>query len=188
MKIKYQITLVFVVLLGLLVLINISYFWNILNPVFYRDIINKNASKYKIDPLLAAAIIQVESKYLPKAQSPVGAIGLMQIMPVTGSEIAAKLKINNFQPRDLYVPEINIEIGFYYLSELKKEFGDDLVAILASYNAGRTNVKAWKAGSAKLEISQIPFKETKKFTKSVLTTYRYLRAMQNIKQLLTFKI
>ena len=85
MKVKYQITLVFTVLIGLLVLINISYFWNILNPIFYRDIINKNASKYKIDPLLVAAIIQVESKYLPKAQSPVGAIGLMQIMPVTGS-------------------------------------------------------------------------------------------------------
>lgn len=175
---------IFFNLFVLLAIINTNYFWNILNPIFYRDLLNKNAAVYKIDPLLVAAIIKVESKFLPGAQSPVGAIGLMQIMPQTGREIADKLGIDNFTQRDLYIPEINIELGFYYLNDLKKEFGPDLVATLASYNAGKNNVKNWKGKNAKLSIEQIPFKETRNFTKSVLRTYRHLKFMQKIKQLL----
>lgn len=175
-----------VIFLGL-VLLNTNYFWNKVNPIFYGDILNKYAGVYKIDPLLVAAIINVESKFWTHAKSPVGAIGLMQIMPETGREVAGKLKIYNFHDHDLYVPEINIEIGCYYLDEIRKECGNDQIALLASYNAGKNVVKNWKAAGQKLEIAQIPYKETRNFVKQVLHTYKRLKIVQKIKKMITFR-
>lgn len=185
-KWKRSIVIAILLLAGLL-LINTNYFWNKLNPIFYGDILNKYAGRYKIDPLLVASIIRVESKFWKHAQSPVGAIGLMQIMPETGREIAAKLKFANFHPHDLYVPEINIEIGCFYLNELKMDCGDDQIALLASYNAGKNLVKNWKRGKQQLEIDQIRYKETRNFVKSVSYTYERLKFMQQLKQMITFR-
>lgn len=185
MKKQNLFIIIAILVLASLGLINTNYFWNKLNPIFYGDVLNKYAGRYRIDPLLVASIIKVESKFWTHAQSPVGAIGLMQIMPETGREVAAKLKITNFQPHDLYVPEINIEIGCYYLDELKKECGADQVALLASYNAGKNLVKNWKTGDKPLEINQIPYKETRNFVKSVLHTYQRLKLMQKLKQIIT---
>ena len=187
MKKRNFIIAIVLALFLLVALINTNIFWNTLNPVFYNDLLNEYGEIYQIDPLLVAAFIRVESKFSPYARSQVGAIGLMQIMPVTGKEIATKLRIDNFQPRDLYVPEINIEIGFYYLNELKKEFGDDQVAILASYNAGRTNVRYWMGKDTKLTVAKIPFRETRNFTRSVLSTYRHLQYLRQIKNLVTIR-
>ncbi|MDD5259558.1 MAG: lytic transglycosylase domain-containing protein [bacterium] len=175
-----------VIVLGL-VLLNTNLFWNKVNPIFYGDILNKYAGVYKIDPLLIAAIINVESKFRTHAQSPVGAIGLMQIMPETGREVAKKLKLSNFYDHDLYVPEINIRIGCFYLDEIRKECGADQVAMLASYNAGKNIVKTWKSGSQQLEISQIPYKETRNFISQVQQTYKRLKLVQRIKKLITFR-
>ncbi len=174
------------IVLGL-VLINTNYFWNKLNPIFYGDILNKYAAEYKIDPLLIAAIIKVESKFWTHAQSPVGAIGLMQIMPETGREVARKLKLSNFRDHDLYVPEINIRIGCFYLAEIRKECGADQVAMLASYNAGKNIVKTWKSTSPQLEINQIPYKETRNFVIQVQQTYKRLKLVQKIKKMITFR-
>ncbi|MDD5492157.1 MAG: lytic transglycosylase domain-containing protein [bacterium] len=180
------IVIAIVIILGL-VLINTNFFWNKVNPIFYGDILNKYAGIYKIDPLLIAAIINTESKFWTHAQSPVGAIGLMQIMPETGREVAGKLKIYNFHDHDLYVPEINIEIGCYYLAEIRKECGDDQVAMLASYNAGKNIVKNWKSTGQQLTISQIPYKETRNFVTQVLHTHTRLKLIQKIKKMITFR-
>jgi soluble lytic murein transglycosylase len=187
MKKRNQLIIIATAMIFGAVLVNTNYFWNKINPIFYGDILNKYAGRYKIDPLLVAAIIKVESKFWTHAQSPVGAIGLMQIMPETGREIAGKLKIYNFHDHDLYVPEINIEIGCYYLDELMKECSDDQVAILASYNAGKNIVKSWKGGSQQLDIDQIPYRETKNFVTQVQKTYKRLKLMQKIKQIITFR-
>ncbi len=175
------------IIIALAVLINTNFFWNKINPIFYGDILNQYAGRYKIDPLLIAAIIKVESKFWTHAKSPVGAIGLMQIMPETGREVARKLKLNDFHDHDLYVPEINIRIGCYYLDEIRKECGDDQVAMLASYNAGKNIVKAWKNGSQSLGIDQILYKETKNFVIQVQRTYKQLKLVQRIKKMITFR-
>ena len=187
MKKRTSFVIIFIFMILGLVLINTNYFWNKLTPVFYVDILNKYAGIYKIDPLLVAAIINVESKFWTHAQSPVGAIGLMQIMPETGREVAGKLRINNFHDHDLYVPEINIRIGCYYLDEIRKECGDDQIAWLASYNAGKNLVKTWKQPGQPLEVGQIPYKETRNFVKQVLYNHKRLKLVQRIKQLITFR-
>lgn len=186
MKLRIFIIFLSLLLIGSFVLLQTRFFWDALNPIFYRHLLNQNAGIYKIDPLLIAAIIQTESKFYAKAESEAGAIGLMQIMPATGREIAKKLNLTNFHENDLYVPEINIRIGCYYIYELRREFGDDLVAILAGYNAGKGKVRAWKVSKGRLEVDFIPFSETRNFVRLVLSNYRRLKFMQKIKQIVTF--
>ncbi|MEK7274893.1 MAG: lytic transglycosylase domain-containing protein, partial [Candidatus Desantisbacteria bacterium] len=99
-----------------ILLANSNWFWDMISPVFYKELIYKYSELQGLDPLLVSAVIKVESNFQPYAQSPRGAIGLMQIMPETGKEMAKKLKIKSFTASDLNNPEINLQIGLYYLA------------------------------------------------------------------------
>ncbi|MDI6736461.1 MAG: lytic transglycosylase domain-containing protein [bacterium] len=176
-----------------LILANSDWFWDIVAPVYYEDLVCKYAKNYDIDPLFAAAIIKVESSFYSSAQSPRGAIGLMQIMPSTGKEIASKLKLRPFTVSDLYDPEINIQIGLYYLAKLKKKFNGDLHLTLAAYNGGLSNVKKWLSQkkislpSSKEDMENIPFKETRQFVQAVMWNYQWLKNADKIRRLLAFR-
>lgn len=143
-------------------------------PYKYESIVNEYSSKYNINPLFVLSIIKVESNFDKDAKSAAGAIGLMQITGETGSEIANKIGYENFKTSDLYDPEVNIEMGCFYISDLFKEFNNrDLV--IAAYNAGRGNVNSWlknkeysKDGSS---LKDIPFSETKNYVEKVNKTY-----------------
>jgi soluble lytic murein transglycosylase len=153
---------------------------SIFRPVLHKEIVNRYSGIYKEDPIFVTALIKVESKFLSKAKSPRGAVGLMQIMPNTGREIAQELKLRGFQESNLEDPETNIRFGFHHISKLRKEFGDDDATVLAAYNAGGKNVKDWlKArGGKRLEIVDIEFPETRNFAEDVLSTYRWLKRFQ----------
>jgi soluble lytic murein transglycosylase len=176
-----------------LILVNSDWFWDTIAPVCYEDLVYKYAQKYDIDPLLAAAIIKVESSFYSAAQSPKGAIGLMQIMPSTGKEIASKLNLRPFTISELYDPEVNIQIGLYYFVKLKKEFNDDLYLTLAAYNAGKGNVKKWLAQNrmnlknSKKNIKNIPFKETRQFVQDVIWNYQWLKSTHKIRRWVQFR-
>jgi soluble lytic murein transglycosylase len=107
----------------------------------------------------------------------------MQIMPDTAVWIAQTLNVKDFTPDSLYRPEVNIYFANWYLANLSQEFKGNLVLMLAAYNGGRGNVQKWMSerhwsGDVD-EIDQIPFPETQKFVKSVLTLYqRYLQLYQ----------
>lgn len=141
-------------------------------PFAYQDIIYRNSLKYDISPYLVAGIIRNESKFMPQARSPKGAVGLMQLMPETANWVAAQTKQPDFNERDLEIPEVNIRLGTWYLAELKDEFGDNEVLTLAAYNGGRGNVKNWMKQNgwtlAFQDIEQIPFKETREYVRKVL--------------------
>ncbi len=182
-------SLCFLLICGL-ILANSDWFWDIAAPVYYEDLVRKYARNYNIDPLFAAAIIKVESSFYSSAQSPRGAIGLMQIMPSTGKEIASKLKLRPFTVSDLYDPEINIQIGLYYLAKLKKEFNGDLHLTLAAYNGGISNVKKWLSQKkiplhgSKEDVENIPFKETRQFVQAVMWNYQWLKNAYKIRSFL----
>lgn len=176
------------VLLMLVLLVNSDWFWELLAPTFYEDVLAKYSEEYKIDPLLSAAIIKVESSFYSGARSPRGALGLMQIMPATAKEIAIELKMRPFTTSDLYDPEINIRIGLYYLARLKKEFNDDLPLVLAAYNGGQGNVKKWlKGNKAGYEVKNIPFPETRNFVQAVLWNYQWAKNVQRARKLLQLR-
>jgi soluble lytic murein transglycosylase len=93
------------------------------------------AHRHKLEPSLVMAVMHVESRYYNFAVSPVGAIGLMQVMPETGEELASRLGIRWLGPQTLFEPTTNIRLGVAYLRELSDRYGS-LSTALAAYNWG----------------------------------------------------
>lgn len=169
-----------------LILVRTAWFWDALNPIFHKDLLYKYAGEYKLDPLFIAAIIHVESKFNPVATSHAGALGLMQIKPDTANEIAKELNLDYVNVEELYEPEKNINMGFYYISKLCSEFNGNLILSLAAYNAGITKAKEWAkifGGKSESDImNAIDYPETKQFVKKVLKTYSRFKFIQKIRR------
>lgn len=116
------------------------------------------------------AVIRRESKFRPFAVSSAGAVGLMQLLPSTASDIAVRLQIPE-EETDLNVPEQNILLGASYMMQLVKKFSGDLPRAIAAYNAGASNVSKWNMLGARdwMEwIEEIPYAETREYVRSVL--------------------
>ncbi len=145
-------------------------FWEIVYPLAV-----KRREPGGADPYLVNAVIRAESAFDPRAFSPAGAMGLMQLMPSTGRRLARKHKIRIKSKNDFFDPGINTRLGARHLGALIREFGGALVPAIASYNAGRSPVKRWwKAGRGKpveIFIEEIPYQETKNYVKRVLGYY-----------------
>jgi soluble lytic murein transglycosylase len=134
-----------------------------------------------ITPSYAMAIARQESAWNPKAQSPVGAAGLMQVMPRTA---AHTVKLNNISgyvnSSQLLDPVTNIEIGTRYLEEVYQQFGRNRILSSAAYNAGPSRVNTWLGNSAGQAdavafIESIPFSETRTYVKNVLAYDAFYR-------------
>lgn len=98
-------------------------------------VIVDECSTYELDPFLILAVIQTESNFTPKAVSPRGAIGLMQVMPKTGEYVAKDRGISYKGINSLYDPFLNVKLGIHYLSFLADQF-DTVENALAAYNYG----------------------------------------------------
>jgi soluble lytic murein transglycosylase-like protein len=120
----------------------------------YDHLIRAASRKYSLDPALVKAVIHAESRFDPQAVSPKGAMGLMQLCPVTVKE----LKIS-----DPFNPKYNIYGGVRYLRELLDTFDGNKHLALAAYNAGPNRVHRHRGIP--------PYKDTKKYLTRVL---RYL--------------
>ncbi len=112
-------------------------------PLRYEAIVRGHAKNYDLDPALLAAVIYTESKFNPDARSGAGAIGLMQLLPDTARGIAIRTGGTKFVVDDLYVPELNVRYGAWYLRHLLDRYGDERTA-LAAYHAGQGNVDRWR--------------------------------------------
>jgi len=110
------------------------------------DAILAESAKHKLDPILIAALIEVESGFRSAAISPMGARGIMQIMPEVGKAIAREIGLREdsgsdaFRPEHLDDPVLNIKLGIYYLYDLKKSFRSLNLALVA-YNVGPTEMR-----------------------------------------------
>jgi len=93
------------------------------------------AARHEVPLELVLAVMHVESRYRAFAVSPVGAMGLMQVMPATGREVAEQLGIPWSGPRTLFDPHVNVRLGVAYLEGLLRRYGSTEVA-LAAYNWG----------------------------------------------------
>ena len=146
--------------------------------LLYPDIVMEMSAEYQVDPYLVAAVIHCESSNNKEAVSPVGAMGLMQIMPDTGGWIAEKLEMEGFDQQQLFEPEINIRFGCWYLDYLSKKFNGNRTSVLADYNGGPGNVEKWLADdrySADGQLTDIPFPETERYIEKVQRAYeKYL--------------
>lgn len=138
---------------------------------YQQDIIDYS-EKNNIDPFLVAAIIKNESNFDHKAVSKVGAVGLMQIMPETGSWIAESMGLPNYRSEDLYLSKNNIRMGCWYVGELEHEFRRNLVLMLIAYNAGRGQTKQWMQENnwdyGFNEAEKIPYDDTRAYVLKVM--------------------
>src|SRR5271157_505737 len=121
----------------------------------YDYLITKAADKFKLDSALIKAVIKAESNFNHRAVSPVGAQGLMQLMPKTASDLKVE---------DSFHPEKNIEGGARYLRYLLNTYKGDLTLALAAYNAGEKAV-------AKYNYNVPPYRETQNYVKRVYSFY-----------------
>lgn len=178
---QFSIFLWVLILVFLAVVLTFPKWITVFYPLPHQDLVFSVAEKHDVDPYLVFAIIRAESKYQSGAESPVGAKGLMQIMPETGSWIADQKGLEGFKSDDLHDPYINISFGCWYLQNLSQEFKGDIPLTVAAYNAGRGKVEEWAAKDIwhgeTTEIDKIPFPETRQYVKNVLKNYEAYKAI-----------
>jgi len=155
--------------------------WEMFYPINYENIITREATKYAIDPFLIMALIRQESAFNPKAVSSANAHGLMQLLPSTARRLARGMNIPRSSAARLHEPEVNIQFGMRYFSDLLKQFGGQTEKVLASYNAGEHRVESWMsegtyADSAEF-VDTIPFSETRNYVKIINRNYFFYKAL-----------
>ncbi|MFM8552622.1 MAG: transglycosylase SLT domain-containing protein [Nitrospiraceae bacterium] len=149
--------------------------WSVAYPTAYLPAIRAQAGS-GVDPYLVAAIIREESQYDPRALSRVGAVGLMQVMPVTAQQVAKKQGLPDVGRDDLFDQDVNIRVGTRYVEQLLQQFNGNIMHTVAAYNAGPQAVTGWiaKANGRDADewVELIPYQETRQYVKRVLRSYR----------------
>lgn len=141
-------------------------------PRLHQNTILSEARSYGIDPHWVMSVIRQESAFNAEAKSPVGAMGLMQLMPETAKEVSKKVGVRLKNNEMLLMPNTNIKFGTYYLSEILEKFDNNLVLATAAYNAGPTRVKGWlptEEMKGDIWVESIPIKETREYVKNIMT-------------------
>ena len=150
-------------------------------PLAYKDLFDRYTSGKDIPQSYAIAIARQESAWNPKVRSPVGASGLMQIMPGTATHTVKMFNIPGYSsPSQLLDPDTNINIGTSYLQYVYQQFGNNRIFSSAAYNAGPGRVRTWLGNSAgRIDavafVESIPFSETRGYVKNVLAYDAYYR-------------
>lgn len=150
-------------------------------PLAYKDTFSRYVSGKDISPSYAMAIARQESAWNPKVRSPVGASGLMQIMPATASHTVQKFGLAGYSsPNQLLDADTNINIGTTYLESVYQQFENNRIFASAAYNAGPGRVRTWLGNSAgRIDavafVESIPFSETRGYVKNVLAYDAYYK-------------
>ena len=145
---------------------------NIRFPLLYKNDVTDNAQRNGIDPGWVYGVIRQESAFITDAQSGVGALGLMQLMPATARRVGRELGINIKSRASMVDTTNNIKIGTRYLRSLIKRYNGNQALASAAYNAGERRADRWRPQHGMLDadiwVETIPFNETRNFVKNVL--------------------
>ncbi|MBI2566822.1 MAG: transglycosylase SLT domain-containing protein [Candidatus Schekmanbacteria bacterium] len=148
--------------------------WTALFPApseHVQRLVEQLAPTRSLHPSEVYGVILQESGFQSASVSAVGATGLMQLMPATGSWVARKMGITHFKPRLLREDAMNIRFGSWYLASLRERFDGDWARALAAYNAGPGHTRrwweTWGAVDGDLFAELVPFDETRHFIRSV---------------------
>ena len=147
-------------------------YWQGLYPFPFEQTILKWSQQRQLNPLLVTALIRQESRFEPEIRSWAGALGLMQVMPGTGKSAAKNIKLANYS---LTNPEDNVNIGTYYLDFTHRQYNNNSMLAVASYNAGPNAVARWVSRyglkDADEFVEKIPYRETKGYVEAVFENY-----------------
>jgi len=154
-------------------------------PTPHKEPVMQNADKNNIDPAWIYGIMRRESAFSEDIKSPVGAMGLMQLMPKTAKYIGNKIGVKKVSYQDLSKAKNNIELGSAYLSYLNQKYKGNKVLATASYNAGPGRVDRWTPKKSSIPADQwidsIPYTETRTYVKAVLEYTTIFKSLLNKK-------
>lgn len=152
----------------------------IIYPLEYREELLAASAEFEIDPCMLAALVQVESSYQADAVSPVGAIGLMQIMPETGQWLSGKIELEEeYTDEMLYDPLVNLRLGCWYLNYLLDRYDGQWQEALTAYIAGQGQVDKWlkdpalSADGKHLDV--IPGQDVKEYAAKVMRFHEHYK-------------
>jgi soluble lytic murein transglycosylase len=147
--------------------------WEMAFPRAFSDVVEREAKKNGIPSALAYAVMREESAFDPEAASPARAFGLMQLIVPTARKVARDVGLA-YDETALYRPETNVALGCRFLAELRAKFPVNPSLAISAYNAGPGAPVRWIAARESddfdLWVEQIPYEETKKYTKRVLAS------------------
>ena len=142
-------------------------------PLHHADTIRREAARNRIDPAWVAAEIRAESVFDPNARSSANAMGLMQVLPATGADVARKAGLPWGGAQSLYDADTNIALGTAYLRQLMDRYGGRPYEVIAGYNAGPAPLGRWKTQRPGMDadfwIETISYKETRDYVARVLS-------------------
>lgn len=149
--------------------------WRLLYPATFADAVTRGANGAGLDPNLVASVALQESAYNPLAVSSAGALGLLQVMPAVGAELARSAGLRHFESADLFDPTTNATLGARHLGEYRNRFGS-IPRALAAYNGGPTRVERWSLSGGRDDderfVERIPIPETRLYVKRVVAGAR----------------
>jgi soluble lytic murein transglycosylase len=155
-------------------------YWEALFPRPYWTDLKRYSTRNELDPYLVASLIRQESEFNAGAISHKNAVGLMQLLPVTGKKVAKEEKLRHFNANQLFTPGVNLQLGTRYFKTMVDKFGSFEYA-LAAYNAGSDRVEDWLAAGKYRDpqefVESIPFTETREYVQAILrnaSVYRQL--------------
>jgi soluble lytic murein transglycosylase len=165
--------------------------WEIAYPRPYADIVRGEAKQSGTPLSLAYAIMREESAFDPEAVSPAGAHGLMQLIVPTAKHVAKGIGLS-CDESSLHRPATNVALGCRFLADLRSKFPANPSLAIPAYNAGPGAPARWVAARTRDEfdlwVEQIPYEETRRYTKRVLTSsaaYAFLYEPDQLKNLLS---
>jgi soluble lytic murein transglycosylase len=156
----------------------------LLYPVAHLDAVRRWSREHDVDPFFTYAVMREESWFDPSAVSGAGAVGLLQVMPATGRDLARRAGVDGFEREDLFRPDVNIRLGTRYLAELLRDLDGEPALVLSAYNAGKSNALRWRKGGdgpfdVDAYVAGITYAETYGYVQKVTRSwaiYRHLYA------------
>ena len=182
---KNKLLLLFILIILVIIIISIlielkKYMIQKMYSKEYSEYVEKYSKEYEVDENLIYAMIKAESNFNTTAISNKNAQGLMQLMYSTAEEIAESINLE-LTEENIFEPEINIQIGTKYISNLLQKYECVEIA-LAAYNAGSGNVDKWiKNGTIKADgsdIENIPYKETNTYVRKIMRDYEIYKELE----------
>lgn len=141
-------------------------------PLVYQPQVLREAQRQQLPPSLLYGVMRRESAFRETAESPAGALGLMQVMPSTARAVGKKLGMGKLSLAQIKDAGNNIRLGATYLRQVLDQYDDNVILATASYNAGPQRVKKWLPEAADLPadiwVDSITFDETRAYVKAVL--------------------
>jgi soluble lytic murein transglycosylase-like protein/tetratricopeptide (TPR) repeat protein len=147
-------------------------------PAAFGTLAQKHAQNERISPLLLLAFVRQESFFNPRAESPVGALGLTQVVPATGVELASRLGVRDFASEDLLHADLNLRLGASYMAQSLRDLDNELFVAFSAYNAGQSPSRRWRQTAGKdadVFLEQIEYTETRRYVEIVAENYAIYR-------------